>query len=148
MRLRSAVAAVGEDGVLRIAAWVARGTHPRASFLRKNGHDNPDTYLRPSHLGEYLDLATAATEPTQATQPAQRTQTSPLNSHTQYLYAQYLYDLLHDNNPSALQQADLDTAYAYAHEHGLPLRVYPDSAWSSWGLRRPDHKVIPLTAAR
>ena len=55
--LKGAVSSIGEDGVLKVATWVAGGQHQRAAFLREGGHDTPDTYLRPSHLGEYLDLA-------------------------------------------------------------------------------------------
>jgi hypothetical protein len=59
------------------------------------------------------------------------------------------YHYLLDNNPSALPQDDIDAAYAYAHEHGAPLPVYPDAHWRLWRRQCPDgSNVIPLTAAR
>lgn len=57
--LRSAMREVGVEGALLIASWVVRGTDQRAAFLRDRRLDSPDTYLRPSHLGEYHDLARA-----------------------------------------------------------------------------------------
>lgn len=58
--LKGAVAEIGAQGVEQIARWVASSTHQRAVFLREGGHDSPDTYLRASHRGEYLDLARGA----------------------------------------------------------------------------------------
>jgi len=65
--LKGAVAEVGAQGVEQIARWVASSPHQRARFLREGGHDSPDTYLRASHRGEYLDLARGAeADPTTA----------------------------------------------------------------------------------
>lgn len=61
--LIQAMKAIGPGGVILIANWVASSNDPRASFLRKNGNDHPETYLRPSHLGEYLDKAKAPASP-------------------------------------------------------------------------------------
>ncbi len=57
-QLRGAMREIGSEGVILIAEWVV-GAGGRAAFLREGGHDSPDTYLRPAHLGEYHDLARA-----------------------------------------------------------------------------------------
>jgi len=56
-QVSGAIREIGVEGVLLIAEWSKNSDHPRAVHNRKGGFDTPDTFLRASKRGEYLDWA-------------------------------------------------------------------------------------------
>jgi hypothetical protein len=65
----------GRERVLDAWRWVCTSPHRDAVYLRTNGHDNPETFLRPDNCAKYVEKAER--EQSVDTMPAANTTPSP-----------------------------------------------------------------------